>query len=316
MPAYEEDDEEQLLTRWQPPSFDPPRPPKKPKAPPIPYPTIEEVEAIRTKARQDAYDMGLSEGFSKGRTDGFEQGQREGLEVGYQQAYRDAQAEIQRLHHALTELIQAIDGMTDAIAEPMIDLSYDIAMRVAASERMTRGPFVNAVQEALMRLPKPGSNLFLRIREEEQIVWKKLIDDPGMPFTCTLLIDADVQPGDAFVEIDGARINIGHSARVAIVRSALGFDLTKEQIASSQQRVLEPPTHTFQNHDLVQGGTPSLDEVSPESGIEQAPAALEEPISQLTEPVPEPISTIVIEDSVTPELVEPVLPSAPPEVGQ
>ena len=127
MPAYEEDDEEQLLTRWQPPSFDPPRPPKKPKAPPIPYPTIEEVEEIRTKARQDAYDMGLSEGFSKGRTDGFEQGQREGLEVGYQQAYRDAQAEIQRLHHALTQLIQAIDGMTDAIAEPMIDLSYDIA---------------------------------------------------------------------------------------------------------------------------------------------------------------------------------------------
>ena len=61
MPAFDDDsDEDQLLTKWQPPSFDPPKPPKKPKAPPIQYPTVEEVEAIRNQARQDAYDMGLS----------------------------------------------------------------------------------------------------------------------------------------------------------------------------------------------------------------------------------------------------------------
>ena len=262
MPVDDDFDEEQLLTKWQPPSFDPPKPPKKPKAPQIQYPTVEEVEEIRNKARQDAYDMGLSEGFSKGRTDGFEQGQKDGYEVGYQQAYTDAQEEIARLHQGLTHLLESIQGMPEAIAEPMIDLSYDIAMRIAASERMTRLPFVNAVQEALMRLPKPGSNLFLRIREEEQVTWKKLIDDPGLPFTCTLLMDADVQPGDAFVEIDGARINIGHSARVAIVRSALGYPLTKEQSAMARE-VHPQPDAEFKNHDLIQEVSSIKDEPAP-----------------------------------------------------
>jgi flagellar assembly protein FliH len=251
MSAYDESDDEQLLTKWQPPSFDPPKPPKKPKAPPIQYPTVEEVEQIRSTARQDAYDMGLSEGFSKGRTDGFEQGQKEGYEVGYQQGYTDAEGETKRLHQALDLLLQAIDGMPEAITEPMVELSYSIAMRVAANESMTRGAFVTAVQEALMRLPRPGSSLFLRIREAERSVWEKLVDDPGMPFKCSLLIDGDVQPGDAFVEIDGARINIGQSARIAIVRAALGYELTKEQV-----QLIQPPltskVEDFQNLNLVQ----------------------------------------------------------------
>jgi len=251
MSAYDESDDEQLLTKWQPPSFDPPKPPKKPKAPPIQYPTVEEVEQIRATARQDAYDMGLSEGFSKGRTDGFEQGQKEGFEVGYQQGYTDAEVETKRLHQALELLLQAIDGMPEAIAEPMVDLSYNIAMRVAANESMTRGAFVTAVQEALMRLPRPGSSLFLRIREAERVVWEKLVDDPGMPFKCALLIDGDVQLGDAFVEIDGARINIGQSARVAIVRAALGYELTKEQVQLTQVPTVVG-VEEFQNLDLVQ----------------------------------------------------------------
>ena len=145
MSAYDEDDDEQLLTKWQPPSFDPPKPPKKPKAPPIQYPTVEEVEEIRSKARQDAYDMGLSEGFSKGRTDGFEQGQKEGYDAGYLQGYSDAEEETKRLHVALNQLLESIDGMPEAISEPMIDLSYAIAMRVAANERMTRAPLICAM---------------------------------------------------------------------------------------------------------------------------------------------------------------------------
>ena len=93
--------------------------------------------------------------------------------------------------------------------------------------------------------------MFLRIREAERDVWEKLVNDPGMPFKCALLIDGDVQPGDAYIEIDGARINIGQSARIAIVRAALGYELTKEQVQLTQF----PGAHTvadFQNLNLVQ----------------------------------------------------------------
>jgi hypothetical protein len=80
------------------------------------------------------------------------------------------------------------------------------------------------VQEALMRLPRPGENLYLRLNAEEVETWKKIVEDPGLPFNCTILIDADVNPGHAYVEVSGARIDVGLQARVALVRAALGLD--------------------------------------------------------------------------------------------
>ena len=119
--------------------------------------------------------MGLSEGFSKGRRDGFELGQTEGFQAGYKQSYADGAAEIKRLHSALGAYLEALDGMTEAFSEPMVQLAFDIAMRISANETMTRIPFVMAIQEALMRLPRPGTSLYLRICEEEQATWKKII---------------------------------------------------------------------------------------------------------------------------------------------
>jgi flagellar biosynthesis/type III secretory pathway protein FliH len=107
-------------------------------------------------------------------------------------------------------------------------LSFEIASRLTANASMERAPFVAAVQEALMRLPRPGENLYLRLRAEEVESWKKIVDDPGLPFNCTILVDADVRPGHAYVEVSGARIDVGQEARLALVRHALGLDGTAE----------------------------------------------------------------------------------------
>jgi hypothetical protein len=50
------------------------------------------------------------------------------------------------------------------------------------------------------------------------------VEDPGLPFTCSVLVDADVQPGHAYVEVGGARIDVGTEARKALVFSALGLN--------------------------------------------------------------------------------------------
>jgi hypothetical protein len=89
---------------------------------------------------------------------------------------------------------------------------------------MERAPFVMAVQEALMRLPRPGENLYLRLRAQEVEAWRKIVEDPGLPFNCTILVDADVRPGHAYVEVSGARIDVGAEARIALVKAALGLD--------------------------------------------------------------------------------------------
>jgi hypothetical protein len=74
-----------------------------------------------------------------------------------------------------------------------------------------------------MRLPRPGETLFLRIAEADSMIWKRIVEDPGLPFSCSLLLDADVKPGHAFAELDHARIDIGFEARKALARSLLGL---------------------------------------------------------------------------------------------
>jgi flagellar assembly protein FliH len=217
-------DEDSLLTRWEPPSFDPPQPPKPPKVAPIYYPTVEEVEAIREAAYKEAYELGSNQGFVEGRAAGYDEGKASGHEEGYKTGYQDAEEETLRLQNALGQLLEAVSGMPEAIAEPLTQFSFEIASRLSANSSMERAPFVMAVQEALMRLPRPGENLYLRLRAQEVEAWRKIVEDPGLPFNCTILVDADVRPGHAYVEVSGARIDVGAEARIALVKAALGLD--------------------------------------------------------------------------------------------
>ena len=106
---------------------------------------------------------------------------------------------------------------------------------------------VAAVQEALMRLPRPGENLYLRLNAEEVETWKKIVDDPGLPFNCTILVDADVNPGHAYVEVSGARIDVGEQARIALVRAALGLDRDVNEQDSIEQNLSEQEFNDQEN---------------------------------------------------------------------
>jgi flagellar biosynthesis/type III secretory pathway protein FliH len=231
-----------MIIKWVPPSFDPPAPevvapppPPPPKVeiilpavieePVIVVPQITEEEVAQI--RQDAYDAGFSEGYqsgyAKGEDEGLAAGTNAGAQAGYQQAYDESKEKIEALQVALQEVLSALQGMPDAISESLNEFVYEVALRISGAESLERGPFVAAIQEALMRLPLPGENVFLRIRNEEVETWNGFVSESALPFTCTVLIDADVPPGHAYVEISGARIDVGYEARKALVRSALGL---------------------------------------------------------------------------------------------
>jgi flagellar biosynthesis/type III secretory pathway protein FliH len=216
-------EEDPWVIKWEPPSFDPPKPPKPPKVAPIEYPTLEEVEAIRQKAYEEAHEIGMNHGFVEGRDAGYQEGKESGFHEGYQAGYTQANNETQQLHEGLRGILQTIEGIPEAIEASLTDLAFDIGTRLAANISMDRFSFVAAVQEALMRLPKPGETLFLRLAAQDVETWNAIIEDPGLPFSCSVLVDADTQPGHAFVEVGGARLDIGEEARVALVKSALGL---------------------------------------------------------------------------------------------
>jgi flagellar assembly protein FliH len=230
---------------------------------PIYYPTVEEVEAIREAAYKEAYELGSNQGFVEGRAAGYDEGKATGHEEGYKAGYQDAEEETLRLQNALGQLLEAVSGMPEAIAEPLTQFSFEIASRLSANSSMERAPFVMAVQEALMRLPRPGENLYLRLRAQEVETWRKIVEDPGLPFNCTILVDADVRPGHAYVEVSGARIDVGVEARIALVKAALGLDVAAVQDAKVTEEIITPE---FQE-DQFDGETQSVDEPDAEEDI-------------------------------------------------
>ncbi len=230
--AEEAELEKQLtasLRTWKPPSFDPRPPTEIPRAP---LPTVEEVEAIRAEAARLGMESGHATGYAEGKQEGYSAGHLEGMQKGHQEGYEagyeQGKAEIDRLTAALTTLLEAINDLPAAMGEPMAELAYQIGERLSGKDGMDRAPFVAAVQEALMRLPKPGEKLFFRVRSQEAETWKRALEDPGLPFKCTLVVDENIPEGHAYVEAQGMRLNVGEQARRALVRTALGLDASAE----------------------------------------------------------------------------------------
>ena len=229
------------MNRWSPPSFDGepatselntgPASVRHMNEVPMDLPSVNEVDAIRGKAYQDAYARGLQEGLTdgqaqgaaKGREEGIEQGRTEGFQLGYQQGYQSGIKDIEHMSAEMQRVMAELQSLPQAFQTALPEWVYETALRLAGKEQMDRSVFVAAVQEALMRLPRPGENLIVGVPPTELEAWQSLLSHPDMPFQSLVRPDADLSKGFAYVLVDGTRLDVGISARDALVRSALGL---------------------------------------------------------------------------------------------
>lgn len=233
------------MNRWSPPSFDTEqsgadqgahaqaqRPSaRNGSATSLALPSVNEVDAIRGKAYQDAYTRGLQEGIEEGkaqglalgREEGLESGRTEGFQAGYQQGYQSGVNDLDALGQEMRRIMASLQSLPQAYQAALPEWVYDTALRLAGKEQMDRSVFVAAVQEALMRLPRPGENMVVGVPPAELAQWQALLTHPDMPFQALVRADADLSKGFAYVQVDGTRLDVGRSARDALVRSALGL---------------------------------------------------------------------------------------------
>jgi flagellar assembly protein FliH len=229
------------MNRWSPPSFDgEPATTEHTLGPTsarhldealMVLPSVNEVDAIRGKAYQDAYARGLQEGLTeghaqgaaKGREEGIEQGRTEGFQLGYQQGYQSGIKDIEHMSKEMQRVMNELHSLPHAFQTALPEWVYETALRLAGKEQMDRSVFVAAVQEALMRLPRPGENLVVGVPPAELEAWQSLLSHPDMPFQSLVRPDAELNKGFAYVLVDGTRLDVGISARDALVRSALGL---------------------------------------------------------------------------------------------
>lgn len=176
-------------------------------------------------AREQGHAEGLAAGLAQGHAEGVERGLVDGRAQGHLEAFQQALPRLTNLTTSLQNTLDDIRGLPDAIAEPVVDLALLIAQRLSGSQQFERAAFVQAVQEALMHLPMPGERLLLRLGPADEATWTELLNNYRLPFGHAIVIDADVPPGRAYVEVGGTRLDIGPAAREALVRSALGLPL-------------------------------------------------------------------------------------------
>ena len=227
------------MDRWTPPSFDSEpasvdanaRVSSAAKVSGIALPTVDEIQSIRAKAYQDAFSRGMQEGLIEGKQqasvlgheEGLEKGRQEGFLSGYQQGYQSGTQDIEQFGQSLKQVLQRLSGLPEAFQTALPEWVYETAMRLAGKEQMDRSVFVAAVQEALLRLPRPGQSLTVGVPQAELEAWEKLLQDPDMPFTAVVRADPELSAGYAYVQVEGTRLDVGTKAREALVRSALGL---------------------------------------------------------------------------------------------
>jgi flagellar assembly protein FliH len=193
--------------------------------------SLQELQALRAKAHQEGFVRGLQEGLNEGRLQGESLGREEGIKSGaaqghaqgWAQGLQEGRERVESLCQALQVAIDSWVEMPAALEKSLTDWVYQTASRLAGQESMAREPFVLAVQEALMRMPRPGENLFLRISPNDLSLWQALVQDAPAGMALTLLEDQYLDAGHAYLEVAGTRVDVGATARDALVRSALGL---------------------------------------------------------------------------------------------
>ena len=223
------------MRQWTPPSFDPmpvtapveaPVLVAEPEPEPISVPVSAPAatpQALFLRGLQEGLEEGRQQGMALGRDEGFEKGRQEGFQAGFQQGYQSSLEKVEALTQSLQGLVDALSRLPAEIEASLGELAYEAALKLAGKESMDRSVLQRSLQEVLTRLPKPGDSLVMRVPPVDLESWQAVMTDGPARFALALQADESIEPGHAFVDIQGTRLDVGARARQALVRSALGL---------------------------------------------------------------------------------------------
>ena len=214
------------MQQWSPPSFD-----TEPVLASVAPVSVSSDVRAELPAEQELFLRGLQEGLEEGRQQGMALGREEGLKLGHEegyqagfrQAYQDGSEKIEQLTQSLQTLWDELSQLPADLTPALNELVYATALRLAARERMDRSVVEQMVQEAVSRLPQPPSQLVLHVPQADLDLWRDVLGEGTSRYRLDLHPDGTLVSGHAFVEFQGVRLDIGASARQALVRSALGL---------------------------------------------------------------------------------------------
>jgi flagellar assembly protein FliH len=193
--------------------------------------TAQEMKAFGQYPHQDAFLRGLQQGLEEGRAqghalgrqEGWNEGHRLGYEAGLGQGLQDGADDVRRLSSELRDLVDSLRTFPELWAQELGELVFLAASRINGGTPPDRQAVIKTVLESLQAVPQPGQTLKLRLPPREMTTWAAIVNDPQGPIRMAAVADPDLAPGQAMMEIGSSRVDVGDSARMALLKSALGL---------------------------------------------------------------------------------------------
>jgi flagellar assembly protein FliH len=225
------------MKSWSPPSFDNPAsldselPQARTAAAPNPQPllTAQELRTFGQYPHQEAFLRGLQQGLEEGRAqgqqlgrqEGWSEGHRLGYEAGLTQGLQDGADDVRRLSGELRDLVASLELLPSIWAQELGESVFLVASRLSGAEPDRRA-VIQTVLASMQAVPQPGKTLCLRVAPRDMATWEAILGDSQAPLQMAAVADPDLLAGQALLEIGSSRVDVGDSARLALIKSALG----------------------------------------------------------------------------------------------
>jgi len=200
----------------------------------ITLPSLSNVERVWNSVREQAFLQGYQEGVEEGRRAGKElglpegqkEGRAEGYKAGYQAGFSEASSKLSVVGDTLKSSLTGINMIPQMIKEDLVELAYEVALRLGSSKTVDRDAVERAVSEVFGQLPRTLQDFTVRVPMQDVAAWEAVLSLSENGSQPSVVGDSTLASGTAFVEVGGVCLDIGIDARRALVRNALGLSLS------------------------------------------------------------------------------------------
>ncbi|WMW82217.1 flagellar assembly protein FliH [Undibacterium cyanobacteriorum] len=132
--------------------------------------TQEEIDAIKEKARQEAYAEGYKEAYETGFI--------EGRDAGYQEMQEQAKLMLEHLEELTKEFKSQLDSSSESIGADLIQLAVSIASKMTKRQfEVAPDTLIDIIHEAINLLPSISQPASIYLHPDDRELVKELIGD-------------------------------------------------------------------------------------------------------------------------------------------
>lgn len=178
--------------------------------------TIEKANELE----KEAYNKGYNQGLENGREDG----KKEAYETYVPKAQENAEKLAENATNLLKEAKKEYDNYIDSKKNEIIEMILSISSKVLNRE-IQMNPNIQSMIEQALILSKGEKNVIIKCNTIHVIDLKNKIEDWKPTFNITgeifVLADDNMVPGNAVIEKDSGRIEVGINIGMGKIRESL-----------------------------------------------------------------------------------------------